>query len=98
MMTINALVAAPEAILPVDMSVFSVRGMVKLMGTMQAVRKVNPDLPPPRIVACRTDNTTVGKAIEEGLRNKFGGASRAPWREKPYAFSPRHLTRKQLLT
>ena len=73
MMTINALVAATEAIVPVDMSVFSVRGMVKLMGTMQEVRKVNPDLPPPRIVACRTDNTTVGKAIEEGLRNKFGG-------------------------
>src|SRR5262249_42693195 len=50
-----------------------VRGMVKLMGTMQEVRKVNPDLPPPRIVACRTDNTTVGRAIEEGLRKKFGG-------------------------
>ena len=74
MMTINALVAATEAIVPVDMSVFSVRGMVKLMGTMQEVRKVNPDLPPPRIVACRTDNTTVGKAIEEALRNKFGGS------------------------
>jgi chromosome partitioning protein len=74
MMTINALVAATEAIVPVDMSVFSVRGMVKLMGTMQEVRKVNPDLPPPRIVACRTDNTTVGKAIEEGLRKKFGGS------------------------
>jgi chromosome partitioning protein len=72
MMTINALVAATEVIVPVDMSVFSVRGMVKLMGTMQEVRKVNPDLPPPRIVACRTDNTTVGKAIEEGLRIKFG--------------------------
>jgi len=74
MMTINALVAATEAIVPVDMSVFSVRGMVKLMGTMQEVRKVNPDLPPPRIVACRTDNTTVSKAIEEGLRKKFGGS------------------------
>src|SRR6516162_8692824 len=74
MMTINALVAATEAIVPVDMSVFSVRGMVKLMGTMQEVRKVNPDLPPPRIVACRTDNTTVSKAIEEGLRKKFGSS------------------------
>jgi chromosome partitioning protein len=74
MMTINALVAATEAIVPVDMSVFSVRGMVKLMGTMQEVRKVNPDLPPPRIVACRTDNTTVSRAIEEGLRKKFGSS------------------------
>jgi cellulose biosynthesis protein BcsQ len=54
-MTINALVVATEVIVPVDMSVFSVRGMVKLMGTMQEVRKVNPALPPPRIVACRTE-------------------------------------------
>jgi chromosome partitioning protein len=74
MMTINGLVAATEVIVPVDMSVFSVRGMVKLMGTMQEVRKVNPVLPPPRIVACRTENTSVSQAIEEGLRNKFGGS------------------------
>jgi chromosome partitioning protein len=56
------------------MSVFSVRGMVKLMGTMQEVRKVNPALPPPRIVACRTEHTTVSHAIEEELRKKFGGS------------------------
>ena len=74
MMTINALVAATEVIIPVDMSVFSVRGMVKLMGTMQEVRQVNPDLPPPRIVACRTEHTTVSQSIEEGLRAKFGGS------------------------
>ena len=74
MMTINALVAATEVIVPVDMSVFSVRGMVKLMGTMQEVRKVNAALPPPRIVACRTENTTVSQAIEEELRKKFGGS------------------------
>jgi chromosome partitioning protein len=74
MMTINALVAATEVIVPVDMSVFSVRGMVKLMGTMQEVRKVNSDLPPPKIVACRTENTTVSQTIEEGLRKKFGGS------------------------
>lgn len=74
MMTINALVAATEVIIPVDMSVFSVRGMVKLMGTMQEVRKVNTALPPPRIVACRTEHTSVSQSIEEGLRAKFGGS------------------------
>lgn len=73
MMTINALVAATEIIIPVDMSIFSVRGMVKLMGTVQEVRKVNPALPPPKILACRTENTTVSQSIEEGLRAKFGG-------------------------
>lgn len=73
MMTINALVAATEVIVPVDMSVFSVRGMVKLLGTIQEVRKVNATLPPPRILACRTDNTTVSVSIEDTLRAKFGG-------------------------
>src|SRR5262249_3300215 len=72
--TINALVAATEVIVPVDMSVFSVRGMMKLMGTMQEVRKVNAALPPPRIVACRTDNTSVSQATEEALRKQFAGS------------------------
>lgn len=39
MMALNALVAATEVIVPVDMSVFSVRGMLKLMGTLQEVRR-----------------------------------------------------------
>jgi chromosome partitioning protein len=72
--TINALVAATEVIVPVDMSVFSVRGMMKLMGTMQEVRKVNAALPNPRIVACRTEHTSVSQATEDALRNKFGGS------------------------
>jgi len=73
MITINALVTATDVIVPVDMSVFSVRGMVKLMGTMQEVRKVNISLPAPKIVACRTDHTNVSLTIEEGLRERFGG-------------------------
>src|SRR5262249_22733378 len=71
--TINCLVAATEVIVPVDMSLFSVRGMVKLNATMQEVRKVNPDLPPPKILACRTEHTTISHSIEGGLREKFGG-------------------------
>ena len=71
--TINCLVAATEVIVPVDMSLFSVRGMIKLNATMQEVRKVNPDLPPPKILACRTEHTTVSETIEDSLRDKFGG-------------------------
>ena len=73
MTTINCLVAATEVIVPVDMSLFSVRGMVKLQATIGEVRKVNPDLPEPRILACRTEHTTVSETIEGGLRDKFGG-------------------------
>jgi chromosome partitioning protein len=72
MLTLNCLVAATEVIVPVDMSLFSVRGMVKLNGTMQEVRKVNPGLPAPKILACRTEHTTVSQSIEESLREKFG--------------------------
>ncbi len=71
--TINCLVAATEVIVPVDMSLFSVRGMVKLNATMQEVRKVNPDLRPSKILACRTEHTTISQSIESGLREKFGG-------------------------
>lgn len=74
MLTINALVAASEVIIPVDMSVFSVRGMVKLLGTIQEVRKVNPTLPAPKILACQTGNTNVSLSIEESLRAKFGSS------------------------
>lgn len=73
MLTINCLVAATEVIVPVDMSVFSVRGMTKLMGTVQEVRKVNPFLPQPKIVACKTKHTTISQSIEEALREKFEG-------------------------
>jgi chromosome partitioning protein len=73
MITMNALVAATEVIVPVDMSVFSVRGMVKLMGTMDEVRKVNPALPAPHVLACRTDNTAISQAIEERIRESFAG-------------------------
>jgi len=42
------------------------------MGTMQEVRKVNPTLPPPKIVACKTEHTTVSQSIVDGLRKQFG--------------------------
>ena len=71
--TINCLVVATEVLVPIDMSLFSVRGMVKLNATMQEVRKVNPDLPAPKILACRTEHTTVSQSMESGLREKFGG-------------------------
>ncbi|MBX6315157.1 MAG: AAA family ATPase [Isosphaeraceae bacterium] len=74
MLTINALVAATEVIVPVEMSAFSVRGLVKLMGTMQEVRTVNRDLPPAKFVACQTEYTTVHKAIAEELEKKYGGS------------------------
>lgn len=69
---VNALVAAGEVLVPVDMSVFSVRGMVKLLGTLQEVRKVNPALPPPRVLPCRTEHTTVSRTIEQELRERYG--------------------------
>lgn len=70
-LTINALVAATEIIIPIDMSLYSVRGMAKLRGTIQEVRKVNPTLGEPRVVLCRTERTVVSKAIEEKVRKSF---------------------------
>jgi chromosome partitioning protein len=72
--TINALVAATEVIVPVDMSVFSVRGMLKLEQTMRQVRKVNTQLAAPRIVATKTSNTTISSDVEQRLRSSFSGS------------------------
>lgn len=74
LLTLNALVAATEAIVPVDVSGVSVRGMVGLLGTMHEVRKVSPDLPPARILVCRAGSRTVSQTIREDLRKKFGGS------------------------
>jgi cellulose biosynthesis protein BcsQ len=37
------------------------------------VRKVNPALPAPHVLACRTDNTAISQAIEERIRESFAG-------------------------
>lgn len=73
LLTINALMAATEVIIPVEMGVFSLRGVAKLLDTVAEVRVANPSLHRINALANRTDNTNLTTDVQAELLNTFGG-------------------------
>ncbi|HRJ33905.1 MAG TPA: AAA family ATPase [Fimbriimonadaceae bacterium] len=71
-LTLNALTAANEVIIPVDPGVFSLRGVSKLMETFAEVRKVNPGLERIRPLANLVDKTNLAKDVRASLTEAFG--------------------------
>lgn len=71
-LTVNSLVAATEVIVPVEMGAFSLRGTSRLLKVVNNVRKLNPTLPAPRFLACRTETTRLSDAIRHELVKGFG--------------------------
>ena len=72
LLTLNALSAATEIVVPVDMGVFSLRGVAKLMDTISEVRAVNPGLRRVRALSNRSDNTNLSTDVQAELRRGFG--------------------------
>lgn len=72
LLTLNALSAATEVIVPVEMGVFSLRGVSKLMDTISEVRSVNPTLTRIRALSNRSDNTNLSSDVQAELRRSFG--------------------------
>ena len=72
LLTINALSAATEVIVPVEMGVFSLRGVAKLLDTIGEVRQVNPALSRIRALGNRTDNTNLTTDVQAELQRSFG--------------------------
>ena len=72
LLTINALMAATEVIVPVEMGVFSLRGVAKLLDTIAEVRAANPGLHRVNALANRTDNTNLTTDVQAELQNTFG--------------------------
>lgn len=72
LLTLNALSAAHEIIVPVEMGVFSLRGVAKLLDTIAAVRRINPSLRRVRALSNRTDNTKLSGDVQDELRRSFG--------------------------
>ena len=70
-LTVNALVAA-QLVVPVEMGAFSLRGTSRLLKVVNNVRKLNPSLPAPRFLACRTETTRLSDAIRHEARQGFG--------------------------
>lgn len=72
LLTLNALTAATEVIVPVEMGVFSLRGVSKLMDTISEVRSINPGLRRIRALSNRSDNTNLSLDVQAELKRSFG--------------------------
>jgi chromosome partitioning protein len=74
LLTLNALVAAREVLVPVEAHVMALRGLAQLLATLDLVRdRLNPDLEMTGILACRVDSRTRhSPEVVQELRSRFG--------------------------
>lgn len=72
-LTVNALIAATEVLIPVDMAKFAMSGVQDLMDSVTTVREeANADISHVYALANRVDNTVVSTQVQESLRKWFG--------------------------
>lgn len=73
-LTVNALVAAREVLVPVEAHVMALEGLAHLLQTVDVVKeRLNPALEISGIVACRVDGRTRhAHEVVEQLRGRFG--------------------------
>lgn len=72
LLTLNALAASTEVLIPVDPGVFSLRGLAKLLETIEEVRAINPALGPVHALSNRTDYTNLASDVRTSLEKLFG--------------------------
>jgi chromosome partitioning protein len=74
-LTLNALTAASELIVPVEAHVLALAGVAQLMETVETVReRLNPALALAGLVACRVDSRTRHSGeVVDSLRRTFSG-------------------------
>ncbi|HEY3919583.1 MAG TPA: ParA family protein [Stellaceae bacterium] len=74
LLTLNALAAADELIVPVEAHVLALAGVAQLFETVRMVNeRLNPNLTIAGIVACRVDNRTRhASEVAQSLRDAFG--------------------------
>ena len=72
--TVNALVAAGEVLVPVESHVMALGGLAQLPGTVQTVKvRLNAELEIAGILACRVlSRTRHAQEVVEQLRTRFG--------------------------
>lgn len=72
-LTVNALNAVTEVLVPVECHVMGLHGLAQLWKTVELVKKrLNPELAVTGILACRVDRRTKhGKEVVERVREKF---------------------------
>ncbi|MEI6180899.1 MAG: ParA family protein [Chloroflexales bacterium] len=71
--TLNALVAADEVIIPLQVHIYALRGLVQLQKTVKLVQKLNPGLHIGGIVCTMVDRrNNLSVAVEGEIRERFG--------------------------
>lgn len=71
-LTVNALVAGEELLVPVEAHVLALSGLASLMGTVATVRqRLNPRLELVGIVACRVNRTRHAAEVLEAIRAAY---------------------------
>ena len=73
-LTVNALVAVREVLVPVEAHVMALQGLAQLLQTVEVVRdRLNPSLRIAGILACRVDaRTRHAQEVVEQLKGRFG--------------------------
>lgn len=73
-LTVNALAAARELLVPVEAHVMALSGLAQLLHTVEVVRdRLNPELKVTGILACRVDSRTRhAREVVERLRERSG--------------------------
>lgn len=73
-LTVNALAAAWEVLVPVEAHILAVQGLADLVKTINTVQeRLNADLKLTGVIACRVDNRTRHcQEVVEQLKNHFG--------------------------
>ena len=74
LMTINALAAADEVIIPVSVSIFALKGIMQLERTIEQVQRRlhREDLHILGVLCTMHDHTNVAVDIEAAIRDRFG--------------------------
>jgi chromosome partitioning protein len=72
LLTVNALMAATEVLIPVDPGLFPIIGLNLLQRTIAMVRRANPGLQVLGVVPTLLDRTALARDTREELANAFG--------------------------
>src|SRR5690606_8939432 len=73
LLTVNALMAATEVLIPVDPGLFPIIGLNLLQKTINMVRRANPRLQVLGVVPTLLDRTALARDTQEELAASFGG-------------------------
>jgi len=72
LLTLNALMAATEVIIPLDPGIFPLAGLGLLRHTIEMVRRSNPDLRISGVLPTRVDRTAIARDTRTQLAGQFG--------------------------